>query len=75
MLKTIYEFLKDNAKLEIFMSIILLVSVTAIACNMDKVSEKEMEKETEKKSNGKVVVIDAGHGGIDPGKVGVNGAK
>lgn len=75
MLKTIYEFLKDNAKLEIFMSIILLVSVTAIACNMDKVAEKEMEKETEKKSNGKVVVIDAGHGGTDPGKVGVNGAK
>lgn len=76
MLKTIYEFLKDNVKMEIFMSIILLVSVTAIACNMDKVTEKETETETQtKKSNGKVVVIDAGHGGADPGKVGVNGAN
>lgn len=77
MFKTIYGFLKDNARLEIFMSIILLISVTVIACNMDKVAEKESELVTEKKtkSNGKVVVIDAGHGGTDPGKVGVNGAK
>lgn len=75
MIKSIYEFIKDNAKLEIFMSVILLIAVTAIACNMDKVAEKESENATEKKSNGKVVVIDAGHGGTDPGKVGVNGAK
>lgn len=77
MFKAIYGFIKDNARLEIFMSIILLISVTAIACNMDKVAEKESESITEKKVklNGKVVVIDPGHGGDDPGKVGVNGAK
>lgn len=77
MLKTIYDFLKNNAKLEIFMSVVLLLAVTAIACNMDKVvEEKESESYKEKvKWNGKTVVIDPGHGGKDPGKVGVNGAK
>lgn len=75
MIRTIYEFLKDNVKMEIFMSIIFLTSVTAIACNMDKMAEKESEITTERKLNGKVVVIDAGHGGTDPGKIGVNGAN
>lgn len=61
------------------MAIILLVSVTAIACNMEKVV-KEPTKEkgevvTTKKNNGKTVVIDPGHGGDDPGKIGVNKEK
>ena len=61
------------------MAIILLVSVTAIACNMEKVV-KEPTKEkgevvTTKKINGKTVVIDPGHGGDDPGKIGVNKEK
>ena len=61
------------------MAIILLVSVTAIACNMEKVV-KEPTKEngevvTTKKFNGKTVVIDPGHGGDDPGKIGVNKEK
>lgn len=67
MLKTLCEFLKDNARLELFMSVVLLVAVTAIACNMDKVAEKESESQSENvkeiKSNGKTVVIDPGHGG------------
>lgn len=75
MLKNICDFLKNNARIEAFMSIILLVAVTAIACNMDKVVEKEGESPTEVRWNGKSVVIDPGHGGTDPGKVGVNGAK
>ena len=59
------------------MSVVLLVSMTIIACNMDKVATVEMEKENKnvKTKNGKVVVIDPGHGGDDPGKVGVNGTK
>lgn len=61
------------------MAIILIVSVTAIACNMEKVV-KEPTKEkgevvTTKKINGKTVVIDPGHGGDDPGKIGVNKEK
>lgn len=35
-------------------------------------TETEIE---EQKYSGKIVVIDAGHGGVDPGKVGVNGAE
>ncbi|WP_302488468.1 N-acetylmuramoyl-L-alanine amidase [uncultured Eubacterium sp.] len=70
---------KSYKKMEIFMAIILLVSVTAIACNMEKVV-KEPTKEkgevvTTKKINGKTVVIDPGHGGDDPGKIGVNKEK
>ena len=77
MLKILCNFLKNNVRLEIFMSAVLLVAMTAIACNMDKVAEKErqMESESGRVQNGKVVVIDPGHGGEDPGKVGVNGAK
>ncbi len=77
MLKSIGKFIKNNAGLEIFMSIVLLVSMTAIACKMDKVAENEIQKESETPihRNGKTVVIDPGHGGTDPGKVGVNGAK
>ena len=69
--------LKKAKKLEIFMSVVLLIAVTSIACNMDKVIETENESKTAqaKKTNGKVVVIDPGHGGADPGKVGINGAK
>ena len=77
MRKLLYEFLKDNIRIKIFMSIVLLISMTVIACNMDKVAEKESESESQREveQNGKVVVIDPGHGGSDPGKVGVNGAK
>lgn len=59
------------------MSLVLLMSVTMIACNMNKMVEKESESESVPvgKKNGKVVVIDPGHGGADPGKVGVNNAK
>lgn len=75
-MKALSEIIKNNGKLELFMSIVLLIAVTAIACNMEKVVEnKESESITAKVKNGKVVVIDPGHGGADPGKVGTNGAK
>lgn len=79
MLKNIYDFLKNNAGIEMFMAVVLLVAVTAIACNMEKITEKENPKTTQNKSGknaalqGKTVVIDPGHGGSDPGKVGVSG--
>lgn len=67
--------MKKAKKMEIFMSVVLLIAVTTIACNMDKVIEKESESVATKLTNGKIVVIDPGHGGADPGKVGTNGAK
>ena len=66
---------KNKIKINMVMSVVLLVSMTIIACNMDKVATVEMEKENKnvKTKNGKVVVIDPGHGGTDPGKVGIDG--
>ena len=56
--------LKNKIKINMVMSVVLLVSMTIIACNMDKVATVEMEKENKnvKTKNGKVVVIDPGHG-------------
>ena len=54
--------LKNKIKINMVMSVVLLVSMTIIACNMDKVATVEMEKENKnvKTKNGKVVVIDPG---------------
>ena len=79
MLTNIYNFLKNNTRIEMVMSVVLLAAVTVIACNMDKVTKKDQNKiqQSEMKKNitpnGKTVVIDPGHGGKDPGKVGVSG--
>ena len=74
---------KQSKVLKIIMAAILLVSMYFVAgegaayVNSDKVEE---EKEEAEKNGGKAekrdfcVVIDAGHGGADPGKVGVNGS-
>lgn len=56
------------------MSLILLMSVTLIACNMNKVVENR-ESTVKTKEKDYIVVIDPGHGGEDPGKVGINNAK
>ena len=49
---------KNKIKINMVMSVVLLVSMTIIACNMDKVATVEMEKENKnvKTKNGKVVV-------------------
>ena len=49
--------LKNKIKINMVMSVVLLMSMTIIACNMDKVATVEMEKENKnvKTKNGKVV--------------------
>ena len=47
---------------------IALVTVIAMYCNRESAATAVREKKM-------VVVIDPGHGGDDPGKVGVNGLK
>ena len=72
-----YEILKRNIKIEAVMAFLLLMSITMIACNMEKIVEsdnKETKKQEYKPFSGYTIVIDPGHGGIDPGKIGINDA-
>ena len=77
MIKDFCDFIKSNIKVELVMSVALLLSVTLIACNMNRVVEEKTKDQTEReiKFNGRVIVIDPGHGGTDPGKVGISGVK
>ena len=49
---------------------VLIVSGVIALMTVRDVSQKFIQKST----SGNTVVIDAGHGGLDPGKVGINGA-
>ena len=53
MLTNIYNFLKNNTRIEMVMSVVLLAAVTVIACNMDKVTKKDQNKiqQSEMKKN------------------------
>lgn len=68
---------KQGKVLRIIMAAILLVSMYFVAgegaayVNSDNVAGEDREEAERKKI---CVVIDAGHGGADPGKVGVNGS-
>ena len=73
-----------NKRLIIIMSVVLLMSVFAVTrffgfVGKDKIKKEIHSGEEDSKNNDKseseklVIVLDAGHGGIDPGKVGVNG--
>lgn len=57
-----------NRKWELFMSLLLILTVSFIARNMGTIESMAVPEEN------KIVVIDAGHGGSDPGKIGVNNA-
>ena len=52
------------------MAACLLVIITYLAC-----SGAIMPAKTAKTENNNTIVIDAGHGGFDPGKIGINEAK
>ena len=60
----------NQKKLEWCMAACLLVIITYLAC-----SGAIMPAKTAKTENNNTIVIDAGHGGFDPGKIGINEAK
>ena len=62
----------QNKLLSMIMGGLLVVSMLALAKEAAVYTASKAVKEQEKKM---CVVIDAGHGGIDPGKVGINGAQ
>lgn len=51
--------------LEVWMSMLLILIVLVCASNIKKLTATALTDNT-------IIVIDAGHGGVDPGKVGVN---
>lgn len=65
--------------LKMIMAAVLLVSMYFVAqegaayVNSDKIVTEKTEEEADGRQQKWCVVIDAGHGGADPGKVGVNG--
>lgn len=71
---------KQGKVLRIIMAAILLVSMYFVAgegaayVNSDNVEDKGSEEAKAERKEKICVVIDAGHGGADPGKVGVNGS-
>ena len=76
-------YMDKNKRLMTIMSVVLLAAVFAVTrffglANKDEKTNKQYSSQDEKssKENNKeeiVIALDAGHGGIDPGKVGVNG--
>lgn len=62
----------QNKLLSVIMTILLLISVVYVGREMASyVAGRSVDVKEEKRC----VVIDAGHGGDDPGKVGINGAN
>ena len=61
-----------NRKIELFMTLLLLLGMIVVSRKLSQLVTSE-KVDTEEKEN-QIVVIDAGHGADDPGKVGVNDA-
>lgn len=58
-------------RLEILGLIVLIICLVMINRNLRK---QVIAETVEVKETGNIIVLDAGHGGSDPGKIGVNGA-
>ena len=69
-MKNIIGNLINKKSLEIALGIFMLLVVTIMAKNTEEISAKI--NQTDKAEKTYVVAVDAGHGGQDPGKVGIN---
>ena len=58
-------------KIELFMVLFLLIGAIVASWKLSQLTEN-VSKEQKKMKDKTVIVIDPGHGGEDPGKVGVN---
>lgn len=56
-------------KIELVVLLLILAGIVMLSRNLEKYVSSDNVK-----TKGNIIVIDAGHGGADPGKVGVNGA-
>ncbi len=63
---------KQSKIMGMIMSFLLILSMLLVAKESAELVKVWNEQEQQEK--GRTVVLDAGHGGIDPGKVGINGA-
>lgn len=69
-MKNLFVRILDKKSMELLLGTLMLVVVSFIAGNTEAISTK-IKAVNEERDNF-VVVVDAGHGGQDPGKVGVN---
>ena len=53
----------------------LIAGCWKVSKNLQKELKEEMETIGEAEKSDRIVVLDAGHGGTDSGKVGINGVK
>lgn len=59
-------------KIDIIMAVIMLVSVFYVSFFHGSDTRNAQSVSV---ADSKIIVVDAGHGGVDPGKIGANGAK
>lgn len=77
-IEQVKSFCNGMLKAEMVMGIIVISVISLIACKMPEIIEdgktevKNKNMERESKENGLTVIIDPGHGGVDPGKIGIN---